>query len=237
MRPTDPATEADINGLVNEARARAAEIPQEVADRENEADSHCGPYGNRTAADCADDYDCGLITRLADRISSFHIQLTALRERLEIPEPPFEAYDGIDCRNETIRNLEAQLVASNTELYTATGALQQIEKEYWKGAQRSRLYNIAHSSLSTKEGETTDSHNPTLTETGEDQRAELIRMAEYAQDIEIRLIATKAELARKEEDLRNIREFVEKRLREGVTNGDLAALVDIENFVRAALGE
>lgn len=30
-----------------------------------------------------------------------------LRGRLEIPEPPFEAYDGIDCRNETIKGLEA----------------------------------------------------------------------------------------------------------------------------------
>lgn len=37
-----------------------------------------------------------LLRQLAERVET-------LTKRLEIPEPPFEAYDGIVCRDETIR--------------------------------------------------------------------------------------------------------------------------------------
>ena len=36
-------------------------------------------------------------------------EIERLRKRLEIPEPPFEAYDGIACRDETIKALDARV--------------------------------------------------------------------------------------------------------------------------------
>jgi len=61
--------------VVEKLKQRAEEIPQEVADRENEASSHCGPYGTETAADYMDDYDRLLMLEAAT-------ELTALRARV-----------------------------------------------------------------------------------------------------------------------------------------------------------
>ena len=55
-------------------------------------------------------------------------EIAELRKRLEIPQPPFEAYDGIACRDETIRGLDAQLTKWKALAETLAGALEQIEK-------------------------------------------------------------------------------------------------------------
>ena len=49
--------------------------------------------------------------KAADRIEAQDAEIARLRERLEIPEPPFEHCDGIDCRDETIRNQDAKIAA------------------------------------------------------------------------------------------------------------------------------
>ncbi len=43
--------------LAERLTKRANELPQEIAERENEAAGVCGPYGTETAADYMDDSD------------------------------------------------------------------------------------------------------------------------------------------------------------------------------------
>lgn len=59
---------ADHAELIEQARARANALPKEIADRENEADSHCGSYGTATAEDFMDDPDALLLHDLADAL-------------------------------------------------------------------------------------------------------------------------------------------------------------------------
>jgi hypothetical protein len=46
---------------------------------------------------------------LIQELEAAQQRVVELEKRLEIPEPPFEAYDGIDCRDETIRGLDTQV--------------------------------------------------------------------------------------------------------------------------------
>ena len=68
-----------MTDLIARLRERATAIPGEIAERENEASSHCGPYGTDTAEDYMDDEDVLLMHDAAD-------QLSALRERVEALE-------------------------------------------------------------------------------------------------------------------------------------------------------
>ena len=52
-----------------------------------------------------------------------------LEDRLEIPQPPFEGYDGISCRDETIRLLDAQVAKWKALAETLAGALGEVWKE------------------------------------------------------------------------------------------------------------
>lgn len=54
--------------LIIQLRERANELPGVIADRENEAESHCGPYGDYTAEDFMDDPDVLLMHDAADAI-------------------------------------------------------------------------------------------------------------------------------------------------------------------------
>jgi hypothetical protein len=63
--PTDAKVE-----LVDRLRKRAGEIPAEIAERENEAAGHCGPYGTDTADDYKDDPDCVLMLEAADALEA-----------------------------------------------------------------------------------------------------------------------------------------------------------------------
>lgn len=53
--------------------------------------------------------ECGYEGDTEKALNLAAAEIERLRARLEIPEPPFEAYDGIDCRDETIRGLEAKV--------------------------------------------------------------------------------------------------------------------------------
>lgn len=89
--------------------------------------------------------DADLIDKLRDEDSYYRIQekhwcidaeelerqrlaaadeIERLRKRLEIPQPPFGNYDGIACRDETIRLLDAQLAKWKALAETLAGALQ-----------------------------------------------------------------------------------------------------------------
>lgn len=68
-RSSSTASSVDVD-LVARLRKRASAIPGEIADRENEAQSHCGAYGTDTAEDYMDDEYVLLMHDAADRLAS-----------------------------------------------------------------------------------------------------------------------------------------------------------------------
>lgn len=63
-------------------RERAEELPAEIAERENEAESHCGSYGTSTAEDYLDDPDRLLLTEAATAITDLEAQVQSLTAEL-----------------------------------------------------------------------------------------------------------------------------------------------------------
>lgn len=68
------ATQEMIAEIIEKLRSRASEIPGEIAERENEATSHCGPYGTDTAEDFMDDEDVLLMHDAADALERLTAQ-------------------------------------------------------------------------------------------------------------------------------------------------------------------
>lgn len=58
----------------------------------------------------------GLCREAAAAIRALVAENERLRARLEIPAAPFEAYDGIHCRDETIKQLDANVAALRAHL-------------------------------------------------------------------------------------------------------------------------
>jgi hypothetical protein len=94
----------------------------------------------------------------ADLIESLSAEKAALEERLEIPEPPFQAYDGIVARDETIKLLDARVERLSSQLAEARGALEEIaDGDKWHGLTSSemvvKMRRIARAALPAEQGE------------------------------------------------------------------------------------
>ena len=72
-----------IAGLVERLRQWADEMPGEIAERENEASSHCGSYGTETAADYADEPDVLLLNEAAAEIERLTAALAGAQQQCE----------------------------------------------------------------------------------------------------------------------------------------------------------